>query len=178
MKETGIVRRIDELGRVVIPKELRRTQHIRQGDALEIYTGADGELVLKKYSPLAGFRDLAQVYAEVLARECGGTVLICDRDEIVALGGPAREYNTGMPVPAALQKQFAARTLFTLAPEAVLRNAPETSAADTVLCAAPLLVRGDLEGGIGWVGSAEASTREKVRAISLAAAFLARWMEE
>ena len=76
MKATGIVRRIDELGRVVIPKEIRRTQRIRQGDALEIFTAADGQVVFKKYSPLAELGELAGVYAEVLAKNLGRPVLV------------------------------------------------------------------------------------------------------
>ena len=72
MKATGIVRRIDELGRIVIPKEIRRTQRIRQGDSLEIFTAADGEVVFKKYSPLSGLGSLSKVYAEVLAKNLGG----------------------------------------------------------------------------------------------------------
>ena len=76
MKATGIVRRIDELGRVVIPKEIRRTQRIRQGDALEIFTAADGQVVFKKYSPLVELGELAGVYAEVLAKNLGRPVLV------------------------------------------------------------------------------------------------------
>ena len=82
MKATGIVRRIDELGRVVIPKEIRRTQRIRQGDALEIFTAADGQVVFKKYSPLVELGELAGVYAEVLAKNLGRPVLVCDRESI------------------------------------------------------------------------------------------------
>ena len=74
MKATGIVRRIDELGRVVIPKEIRRTQRIRQGDALEIFTAADGQVVFKKYSPLVELGELAGVYAEVLAKNNGNII--------------------------------------------------------------------------------------------------------
>lgn len=84
MKATGIVRRIDELGRVVIPKEIRRTQRIRQSDALEIFTAADGQVVFKKYSPLVELGELAGVYAEVLAKNLGRPVLVCDRESIVA----------------------------------------------------------------------------------------------
>ena len=87
MKATGIVRRIDELGRVVIPKEIRRTQRIRQGDALEIFTAADGQVVFKKYSPLVELGELAGVYAEVLAKNLGRPVLVCDRESIVAATG-------------------------------------------------------------------------------------------
>lgn len=68
MRETGIVRRIDELGRVVIPKEIRKTQRIRTGDSLEIYTDGNGEVIFKKYSPLAELGEPAAVYADVLAR--------------------------------------------------------------------------------------------------------------
>ena len=70
MKATGIVRRIDDLGRVVIPKEIRRTQHIRQGDPLEIYVGGEGQVIFKKYSPLGELNDCAGLYAEVLAKAC------------------------------------------------------------------------------------------------------------
>ena len=90
MKATGIVRRIDELGRVVIPKEIRRTQRIRQGDALEIFTDTNGEVVFKKYSPLLGLGQLSAVYAEVLAKDLSMPVMVCDRDELVAVTGPRR----------------------------------------------------------------------------------------
>ena len=90
MKATGIVRRIDELGRIVIPKEIRRTQRIRQGDSLEIFTAADGEVVFKKYSPLSGLGSLSKVYAEVLAKSLGRPVVVCDTHQIVAAAGPGR----------------------------------------------------------------------------------------
>ena len=87
MKATGIVRRIDELGRVVIPKEIRRTQRIRQGDALEIFTAGGGQVVFKKYSPLVELGQLSGVYAEVLAKNLGRPVLVCDRAGMVAAPG-------------------------------------------------------------------------------------------
>ena len=90
MKATGIVRRIDELGRIVIPKEIRRTQRIRQGDSLEIFTAADGEVVFKKYSPLSGLGSLSKVYAEVLAKSLGRPVVVCDTHQIVAAAGPGK----------------------------------------------------------------------------------------
>lgn len=103
MKATGIVRRIDELGRVVIPKEIRRTQRIRQGDALEIFTAADGQVVFKKYSPLVELGELAGVYAEVLAKNLGRPVLVCDRESIVAATGTGKGQLLGgrsaMPPP-------------------------------------------------------------------------------
>ena len=68
MKATGIVRRIDELGRVVIPKEIRRTQRIRRGDPLEIFTTGDGEVIFKKYSPIGEMNAVAAQYTEVLSK--------------------------------------------------------------------------------------------------------------
>lgn len=84
MKATGIVRRIDDLGRVVIPKEIRRTMRIREGDPLEIFTNNDGEVIFKKYSPLGELGEFAGVYAEVLGKVLTTPVLICDRDHVIA----------------------------------------------------------------------------------------------
>ena len=92
MKATGIVRRIDDLGRVVIPKGIRRTMHIREGDSLEIYTDTDGQVVFKKYSPIGEMGHLAAQYADTLARVSGRPVLVADRDRIIAAAGcPKRE---------------------------------------------------------------------------------------
>ena len=91
MKATGIVRRIDDLGRVVIPKEIRRTMRIREGDPLEIYTGVGGEVVFKKYSPIGELSDFASQYAESLAQATSLPVLICDRDHCVAASGISKK---------------------------------------------------------------------------------------
>lgn len=87
MKATGIVRRIDDLGRVVIPKEIRRTMRIREGDPLEIYTEKDGEVIFKKYSPIGELGDFAADYAETLAKASGHGACITDRDNIIAVSG-------------------------------------------------------------------------------------------
>lgn len=140
MKATGIVRRIDELGRVVIPKEIRRTQRIRQGDALEIFTAADGQVVFKKYSPLVELGELAGVYAEVLA-----------------MRGPYT------------------------APETAARRITAFDKGETVLlCVCPIVVQGDVEGGVLLTGRPQdaAPDTETARAVNIAAAFLAKWMEE
>ncbi len=92
MRATGIVRRIDELGRVVIPKEIRRTLRIREGDPLEIFTDHDGEVVLKKYSPIGEIATIAKDYTDSLHRSLGHTACITDRDMVVsASGSPKRE---------------------------------------------------------------------------------------
>lgn len=93
MKATGIVRRIDDLGRVVIPKEIRKTLRIREGDPLEIFTDKDGDVILKKYSPICELSDFALQYAESLHKSSGYITCISDRDVIIAVcGAPKREY--------------------------------------------------------------------------------------
>ena len=93
MKATGIVRRIDDLGRVVIPKEIRRTMRIREGDPLEIYTDREGEVIFKKYSPIGELSEFAAQYAETLHKTGSLSVVITDRDAIIAVAGvPKKEY--------------------------------------------------------------------------------------
>ena len=93
MKATGIVRRIDDLGRVVIPKEIRRTLRLREGTPLEIFTDREGEIILKKYSPMVELAAFAVQYAEAMAQSTGLMVCIADRDQIIAVsGGPKKEY--------------------------------------------------------------------------------------
>ena len=91
MKATGIVRRIDDLGRVVIPKENRRTLRIREGDPLEIYTDAGGEVIFKKYSPIGEISAFAGQYAEALGTSTKLSVIICDRDHCVAAAGISKK---------------------------------------------------------------------------------------
>lgn len=91
MKATGIVRRIDDLGRVVIPKEIRKTLRIREGDPLEIFTDREGEVILKKYSPIGELSDFATQYAESLYKTSGHTTCIADRDTIIAVAGPSKK---------------------------------------------------------------------------------------
>lgn len=91
MKATGIVRRIDELGRVVIPKEIRRTLRIREGDPLEIFTDREGEVILKKYSPIGELADFAKEYVEAFHDSLGHIACISDRDSIIAVAGTPKK---------------------------------------------------------------------------------------
>ncbi|MFV0314999.1 MAG: stage V sporulation protein T [Anaerotignum sp.] len=91
MKATGIVRRIDDLGRVVIPKEIRRTLRIREGDPLEIFTDREGEIILKKYSPIGELGVFAKEYAESLAQSVGHVTCIVDKDQIIAVSGGSKK---------------------------------------------------------------------------------------
>ena len=98
MKATGIVRRIDDLGRVVVPKEIRRTLRIREGEPLEIFTNREGGIVLKKYSPIGELAAFAKEYVEAVAQVAKCTVCVADRDQIVAAAGPGKKDYTGKTI--------------------------------------------------------------------------------
>ena len=103
MKATGIVRRIDDLGRVVIPKEIRRTLRIREGTPLEIFTDREGEIILKKYSPIGELGAFAGQYAESLAQTTGLPVCVCDRDQVIAVSGGSRKELLGKNISRQLE---------------------------------------------------------------------------
>ena len=112
MKATGIVRRIDDLGRVVIPKEIRRTMRIREGDPLEIYTDREGGVIFKKYSPVSELGDFAGQYAETLYKTSGFPVCITDKDSIIATAGVAKRELFDKPVSSEMEKVMEEKTAF------------------------------------------------------------------
>lgn len=109
MKATGIVRRIDDLGRVVIPKEIRRTLRIREGDPLEIFTDREGEIILKKYSPIGELGGFARQYAEALSQSTGYIVCITDRDQVIAFSGGPKKDVLLKPISRQLEEAIDAR---------------------------------------------------------------------
>lgn len=109
MKATGIVRRIDDLGRIVIPKEIRRTLHIRESDPLEIFTDHEGAIILKKYSPIGEMGSFAKQYAESLSQVSGHLALITDRDQIIAAAGGGSKQMIGKSVSKALEEKMSLR---------------------------------------------------------------------
>lgn len=110
MKATGIVRRIDDLGRVVVPKEIRRTLRIREGDPLEIFTDREGEIILKKYSPIGELGAFAGQYAESLAQTTGSLICVSDRDHIIAAAGSGRKDYDGKPISQQLEAAIEERS--------------------------------------------------------------------
>jgi AbrB family transcriptional regulator (stage V sporulation protein T) len=103
LKSTGIVRRIDDLGRVVLPKEIRRTLRLREGDPLEIFISREGEVVLKKYSPVGELGDFAKEYCDSLYESTGHIALITDRDQVVAVSGAAKKEFLDKPISKAVE---------------------------------------------------------------------------
>ena len=146
MKATGIVRRIDDLGRVVIPKEIRRTMRIREGDPLEVYTDREGEVIFKKYSPIGELAAFAGEYAETLYKTCGLSVVICDRDAVIATAGvPRKEYADKLLSPE-IEKIIESRTLFVQRDDAEALPVIADGGSHSVRCAMPILSEGDIIG--------------------------------
>lgn len=112
MKATGIVRRIDDLGRIVIPKEIRRTMRIREGDPLEIFTSREGEVIFKKYSMMGDLSDFAGQLCDTLNRTTGRTAVITDRDSCIAVCGAPRREVMQKPISQALEHVMEARRVY------------------------------------------------------------------
>jgi AbrB family transcriptional regulator (stage V sporulation protein T) len=118
LKATGIVRRIDDLGRVVIPKEIRRTLRIREGDPLEIFTDREGEIILKKYSPIGELGEFATQYAESLHKTSGHITCITDKDSIIAVSGASKKDFADKSLSEDLEKVIKNKsTVFVKSPE-------------------------------------------------------------
>ena len=109
MKATGIVRRTDDLGRVVVPKEIRRTLRIREGDPLEIFTEQNGAIVLKKYSPIGELSTFAAQYATSMAEAAGSLVCVMDRDHIIAAEGNGKKNYDGKPISPEMEQFIESR---------------------------------------------------------------------
>ncbi len=201
MKATGIVRRIDDLGRVVIPKEIRRTMRIREGDPLEIYTDREGEVIFKKYSHIGELVDFAAQYAESLYKTCGIPVAVCDRDSIVAAAGISKKEFLDRKISGEMDKIIEGRSLYTAPPVPSVNAAipeddrmeapPRVSLVDDdragmyVICAQPIVTQGDIIGCVAAVANDETfsarteknAQHTEVKLIRTAAAFLGRQLE-
>ena len=177
MKATGIVRRIDDLGRVVIPKEIRRTMRIREGDPLEIFTGNGGEVVFKKYSALGELADFAEVYAESLTRCCSLPVIICDRDSCVACSAVSKKEVLERRISAALEEVAESRKEKLFEDK---NNIAIEGLNYSLLFASPIISGGDLCGSIALITSDEGKTPSDsdINLIRVAATFLGKQMEE
>ena len=179
MKATGIVRRIDDLGRVVIPKEIRRTMRIREGDPLEIFTDAQGEVIFKKYSPMRDRTEFMTQYAEVLNKALGVPVFITDRDHVVAYSGAGKREHAEKPVTHALESFMEERACFVRGDDSDALSPAEGAASQAgVVC--PILANGDVSGCVGtvFVPNGPAIADSAVKLVQVAAQFLGRQMEE
>ena len=182
MKATGIVRRIDDLGRVVIPKEIRRTLRIKEGDPLEIYTDRDGEVIFKKYSPIAEMQDFAGEYAAALQKSTGVTIFVCDKDAIICVSGASKKEFLEKKVSKGLEHIMDSRTIY-----APMEVGDKTEVIDNggyhIGCAMPIISDGDVIGCIctaypsGSGRSAKISSETEQKLIYTAGLFLGKQVE-
>jgi len=179
MKATGIVRRIDDLGRVVIPKEIRRTMRIREGDPLEIYTSRDGEVIFKKYSLLGGLDDFASQFCETLSKSCNTITAVTDRDTVIAVAGGGKRELMGKQLSRQLEEIMENRGIYQYQPGGEAVKVTDSGESHCVCVAAPILCEGDV---LGLVLFAEAETPKvtgetEYKLAQTIAAFLGKHME-
>lgn len=179
MKATGIVRRIDDLGRVVIPKEIRRTMRIREGDPLEIFTDRDGEVIFKKYSPVGELGTFASQYAETLAKVSGRGVCITDKDMVIAVSGGSKKELFERKISPEVEELIQQRSQH-------IQKHPEDKAVyilddNDKYCASilfPIISEGDSIGSVIFFGDGlEVMSEVEQKLANTAAVFLGRQME-
>lgn len=178
MKATGIVRRIDDLGRVVIPKEIRRTLRIREGDPLEIFVDRDGEVILKKYSPISELSDFSKEYAEALFDSLGNPVLICDRDSVIAVAGGSKKEYLNKNISDVVEKVMDERSSVLVTNESsvsIVEGNEETLASYTI---SPIVANGDPIGAVIILSKEHSLGEVEKKSAETAAGFLARQMEQ
>ena len=180
MKATGIVRRIDDLGRVVIPKEIRRTMRIREGDPLEIYTNPDGEVIFKKYSPVGEISGIAAQYAEVLAKVGGAPAAICDRDHVIAVSGIQKKEILERRVSSSLEDLIEQRKSHYYKSSDDKRLNPIEGVDKYAIACTPIITQGDVSGAVMMLSSesSEYATPEQSALVQAAAMYFGKQMEE
>lgn len=182
MKATGIVRRIDDLGRVVIPKEIRRTLRIREGDPLEIFTDREGKIVLKKYSPIGELAAFAKQYAESLAATLGSTVCVTDHDQVIAAAGNGKKELQDKYISPQLERVIEGREqiLAESGDKKYVQMTEEQRDVYTSQVISPIICEGDV---IGSVAILEKNEKKKAGELEqklavCAAHFLGKQMEQ
>ncbi|MHB1044164.1 MAG: stage V sporulation protein T [Eubacteriales bacterium] len=177
MKATGIVRRIDDLGRVVIPKEIRRTLRIRQNEPLEIFTDRNGEVILKKYSPIGELGQFAEEYAEALNQSLGHIACIADKDAIIAVAGTPKKQLMNKQVANDVEKVMEERKVTLYSEPCSLVYDEEPAFKSAVM--APIITEGDVIGAVILATRESGVTMGQLeqKMVETAASFLGKQME-
>lgn len=182
MKATGIVRRIDDLGRIVIPKEIRRTLRIRESDPLEIFTDHEGSIILKKYSPIGEMGSFAKQYAESLSQVSGHIALIADRDQFIAAAGSGNKQIMGRAISKELEEKMNARETLSASREdkkyiPVMQDEIEEYQHEVII---PIIAQGDIIGAVVLLSLDSKDTMNEVewKLAQSAAGFLGKQMEQ
>lgn len=179
MKATGIVRRIDDLGRVVIPKEIRRTMRIREGDPLEIFTDRDGEVIFKKYSPIGELLNFASQYAETLYKTGEIPIIITDRDTVVAYAGISKKDAADKKISHEVEAVMESRQLYTASADGRKTVVDGNDHIFISVCM-PILSEGDIIGSVISLlpeDEEHVPDETEIKLIQTAAAFLSKQLE-
>lgn len=183
MKATGIVRRIDDLGRIVVPKEIRRTLRVREGEPMEIFTGREGEIVLKKYSPMCDLTRFAREYAQVLSQMTGFLVCVSDQDQILAASGAGQKEYEGKEISHELEDAIAKRETFCFGgkEKGKIKITAEESGEENVKVIVPIISMGDAIGAVTLLDTGKQTTVGSMEdakiMVQVAAGFLGKQME-
>ena len=179
MKATGIVRRIDDLGRVVIPKEIRRTMRIREGDPLEIYTDHEGEVIFKKYSPIEELSETASQFLEACHKACGYTVAVIDRDMIVACAGAPKKEMLEHKISPDIDSIIESRQLYTWRSDAQKLHIADRQDKYYAKVIMPIFSDGDIIGAVSVIDTENLSepTECEIKVMQTAALFFGKQLE-
>jgi len=182
VKATGIVRRIDDLGRIVIPKEIRRTLRIKESDPIEIFTGQEGLIILKKYSPICDMSELAKPYAESLAQVSGHMALIADRDQFIAAAGSGNRQLLGKSLSKEMEEKMNARETICASKDdrkyiPLTEDEAESFQQELMI---PILAQGDIIGAVVLLSNDNANPMNEVeiKLAQSAAGFLGKQIEQ
>lgn len=180
MKATGIVRRIDDLGRVVIPKEIRRTLRIRENDPLEIFTSSDGEVIFKKYSPMGEISEFSTQYSDVLSKASGLPVIITDRDHVVSVSGTSKKELNERRISKELEELMEDRSNYIRNQNDRKPFLPFLDSEVEACLAFPIIGSGDISGAVVFLNDEKRKypTETEIKLAQVAASFLGKQMEE
>ncbi len=181
MKATGIVRRIDDLGRIVVPKEIRRTLRIREGDPLEIFTDSNGCVILKKYSPIGELRTFAKEYAESLSQTSGHIACIVDKEQIIAISGAPKKDFLEKQISNELEKAINDRSSINAQRNdskfvPIMENENEKSYNNELII--PIISEGDALGAVIFLSNDKKMGEVENKLAQSAAGFLGKQMEQ
>ena len=183
LKATGIVRRIDDLGRVVIPKEIRRTLRIREGEPLEIFTDNEGQVILKKYSPVGELSSFVKEYADALAQATGHITCIADKDQVIAVAGGSKKEFLDKSISNHLEKIIQGRSIFKATKDdakfvPILQEDSTNSYYQEVI--SPIICEGDAIGAVIFLSNNKNNTMGEVeeKLAFSASGFIGKQMEQ
>ena len=179
MRATGIIRRIDDLGRIVIPKEIRKTMHIRESDPLEIFTEKDGNIILKKYSPIGEMGDNAQQYVQAIASQIPHTICICDQDSVIAAAGPNAKKLIGKLLHEKAEEALSERKILLTDHEKkdffpLIADFPEGF---HYLCLSTIIAESEAVGFVCILSAEDVLTENELQITQIAASFLGKQLE-